>query len=89
MRAEVVQDADTKGVNYDKWESVYDVQNEWHLARDRRVGGIKAKFDRMRFDLVHKQTGEVASFKTDAVEETDKWVMALRSTRRASSRLEA
>ena len=77
LRAVVVQDAHTKGVNYDKWESVYDVKNEWHLAPDRRVAGSKAKFDPMRFDLVHKQTGEVASFKTDAVEETDKWVMAL------------
>jgi hypothetical protein len=68
LEAVVVQEKPTTAG--EKWETKYDLKKEWYLPPDRRVGGNKSKFDPMRFDIVRKATGEVASFKAESVEQT-------------------
>jgi len=68
LEAVVVQDGRV-GAG-EKWETTYDLKKDWYLPPDRRVGGSKTKFDPVRFDLVRKSSGEVASFKAETLEQT-------------------
>jgi len=68
LEAVVVQDG--KMAAGEKWETKYDLKKDWYLPPDRRVGGNKSKFDPLRFDIVRKSSGEVASFKSESVDQT-------------------
>ena len=66
LEAVAVQDGKTSS---EKWEGKFDLNKDWYLPPDRRVGGSKVKYDPLRLDLLNKTSGEVTSLKAESIEQ--------------------
>lgn len=66
LEAVAIQDGKTSS---EKWEGKFDLNKDWYLPPDRRVGGSKVKYDPLRLDLLNKTSGEVTSLKAESIEQ--------------------